>query len=213
MSPPRNGAGTATAWSALTDVVVGAAAPAPAPPTPQAGATAPSLGTAPAVSGTPQQGQTLTASTGTWNGTAPMTYAYQWFYCDQTGGNCAPIVGYTQSTYKPVVYDVGGRNKVRVTATNGAGSAQAYSALTAVVTAAPEATRPVNTTSPDDRGHAAGRQEPLGERRHVDGRPADRLQVPVAPLRLWHVHRDQRRDVDVVRPGHRATSARRSRST
>ena len=81
-----------------------------------------------------------------------MTYAYQWFYCDQTGSKCAPIVGYTQSTYKPVVYDVGGRNKVRVTATNGAGSAQAYSALTDVITAAPEATRPVNTTAPTIAG-------------------------------------------------------------
>ena len=153
----KNGAGSATAWSALTNVVVAASAPAPAPTTPTTpttDATAPTLDTAPAVSGTPQQGQTLTASTGAWKGTAPMTYAYQWFYCDSTGGNCAPIVGYTQSTYKPVVYDVGGRNKVRVTATNGAGSAQAFSALTAVVTAAPEVTRPVNTTAPAIAGTA-----------------------------------------------------------
>ena len=43
---------------------------------------APSLVSPPVISGTAQQGQTLTSSTGTWNGTQPMSYSYQWYRCD-----------------------------------------------------------------------------------------------------------------------------------
>ena len=43
---------------------------------------------APTISGTPTQGQTLTANPGTWNGTPPITYGYQWRRCDSAGANC-----------------------------------------------------------------------------------------------------------------------------
>src|SRR5947207_5142176 len=36
----------------------------------------------PTIAGAPQQGQTLTAGHGTWNGGQPQTYTYQWRRCD-----------------------------------------------------------------------------------------------------------------------------------
>jgi hypothetical protein len=87
----------------------------------------------PTISGTPQQGQTLTAGSGTWSGTQPINYAYQWQGCDSTGANCAPIAGATATTYTPTAGDVGNTLEVTVTATNAAGNATASSAPTAVV--------------------------------------------------------------------------------
>ena len=54
------------------------------------GATAPSNTSPPVVSGVAQQGQTLTASTGTWSGTAPISYAYRWQRCSP---GCLDIAG------------------------------------------------------------------------------------------------------------------------
>src|SRR3954454_14538837 len=42
---------------------------------------APASTAPPAITGTPAQGQTLTASTGSWSGTQPLTYTYQWRRC------------------------------------------------------------------------------------------------------------------------------------
>ncbi len=74
---------------------------------------------APAITGTAQVGQTLTCSSGTWTGTAPITYAYQW---KRNGSN---IGGATNSTYTLVTADAGTTVSCTVTATNGAGSASA----------------------------------------------------------------------------------------
>ena len=43
------------------------------------------------ISGTARQGQTLSSSTGTWTGTAPISYATQWWRCDSAGKNCANV--------------------------------------------------------------------------------------------------------------------------
>ena len=51
--------------------------------------------TPPSVSGTPRDGETLTAEEGTWTGTDPITYAYQWQRCDGNGLNCANLAGAT----------------------------------------------------------------------------------------------------------------------
>ena len=76
---------------------------------------------APALSGTAQEGQTLTCSTGTWTGTPIITYTYQW---KRNGSN---IGSATNSTYTLVTADVGQSIKCTVTATNGAGSVNADS--------------------------------------------------------------------------------------
>jgi len=88
---------------------------------------------APTISGTAQQGSTLTAASGTWSGTPPPSYAYQWQRCDATGANCAAISGATTQAYVAVVADVGATLRVAVTATNASGSATATSAQTAAI--------------------------------------------------------------------------------
>src|SRR5205823_5375155 len=114
-------------------------------------ATAPSNTSPPTVSGTAQQGQTLTASPGTWSGTTPITYAYQWQRC---GTSCADISGATAQTYVAAAADVGSTLRVHVTASNSAGSGTADSAQTAVVTASSSATPPANTSPPTTSGTA-----------------------------------------------------------
>jgi len=86
----------------------------------------------PTVTGTAQQGQTLTATPGTW--TAPdATFGYQWQHCDATGANCVDVAGATTSTYAVTAADVGTTLHVVVTATNRFGSAPGTSVQTAVV--------------------------------------------------------------------------------
>ena len=45
------------------------------------------------ITGTAAQGRQLTASPGTWSGLGPITFAYQWYRCDQTGSHCTLIRG------------------------------------------------------------------------------------------------------------------------
>lgn len=84
----------------------------------------------PAITGTPQEGQVLTASDGTWTGDPEPTFTYQWL------ADGEPIVGATADTYTPVTGDVDAMISVAVTGTNSAGEATAVSDEVGPVTAA-----------------------------------------------------------------------------
>lgn len=102
---------------------------------------APTNTTAPTISGTPRDGETLTASEGTWTGDEPMTFTYQWQRCDANGLNCANLAGATGRTYLVQTSDVNNRLRVAVTATNTTGASTANSQPTAAVTPPEGATR------------------------------------------------------------------------
>lgn len=104
----------------------------------------------PTISGTPQEGSKLTASSGTWSG-SPTSYAYAWSSCDQNGDACTAISGATANTYTAAASDVGHTLRVTVTATNADGSSSSTSAPTAVVSSA---SAPSNTQPPTVSGTA-----------------------------------------------------------
>ena len=108
---------------------------------------------APTITGTPETGQTLTATNGQWSGATPLTFTYQWQRCNEQGQSCQPIQGATQQTYQPQTADVGSRLVVVVTATNSDGSASATSQATAAVTSGVPAggTIPVSQVAPPSR--------------------------------------------------------------
>ena len=84
---------------------------------PIAAASSPTIGEAPAISGTSQEGQTLTASTGTWSASGAISYAYQWQSCEAGGAECSAIAGATASSYTIATSEVGVTIRVLVTAT------------------------------------------------------------------------------------------------
>jgi hypothetical protein len=103
-------------------------------PSPVVTAAKPVNVSSPTVSGTLKSGQTLSASPGTWSGTQPIAYAYQWQRCDSSGGGCGNISGARSQTYTLTTTDVGKTMRVVVTASNSAGSASAASSVTGLVT-------------------------------------------------------------------------------
>lgn len=86
---------------------------------------------APAITGTAQEGQTLSLSNGTWTGGGSISYVYAWY------ANDVLIGGATANTYVPLLAHVGAVIHATVDATNAAGSgAPVASNDTAVVIAA-----------------------------------------------------------------------------
>jgi len=96
----------------------------------------PALLRPPGIGGVPEVGRVLTADPGSWTGSSPMGFTYQWQRCDTSGAGCAPIVGATTKKHVVDGDDLGHRLRVTVTATNLAGSASSRSAATGVVTGA-----------------------------------------------------------------------------
>lgn len=84
----------------------------------------------PAINGTPRIGHTLSVTNGTWGGSSPSGYSYQWFRCPSDDpsdfGSCAPVPGATQPQYQLTQADEEERLVAKVTAirNDGGGSPQ-----------------------------------------------------------------------------------------
>jgi hypothetical protein len=119
-----NRAGSTVAVSSATAVV------APAAPT----ASPPTNTSRPRISGTAQEGKTLTGDRGGWSGN-PTSYDTVWLRCDANGHSCNPIGGSNSNTYPLGGADVGHELRFKVIARNSAGAEAATSEPTAVVRA------------------------------------------------------------------------------
>ena len=117
--------GAASQASAATSTVTAATSLAPANTTP------------PTITGTPANGQTLSAVDGQWTGATPITFSYLWQLCDSTGAGCLPITGATAKTYLLTSSAVGKTLRVQVTAANSNGTRASTSVPTAVVSSTP----------------------------------------------------------------------------
>ena len=126
-----NADGTTSATSVPT-AVIAAATDAPTNTSP------------PTVSGTPQEGKTLTGKRGKWSG-KPNDYNDYWVRCDKNGASCSDINGANKSSYVLTSADVGNTIRFKVGAQNAAGRTFASSVPTAVVSAA---SRPLPPPAP-----------------------------------------------------------------
>jgi hypothetical protein len=100
----------------------------------------------PTISGTPEEGKTLTATRGTWNNN-PTDYDYQWRRCASDGFSCVNITDATNLTYTLKTADVGHTLRFRVVAKNADGQTAALSAPTGVVQKAAVTTTTTTTTT------------------------------------------------------------------
>ena len=123
-------------------------------PTPTVGGVKPSTVLAPAVLGLAITGQTLTATEGTWTGTEPISYGFQWELCNAAGASCSEIAGARKSTFTIPDGDAGHTLRVVVTATNVAGSTEATSGQSGEVLGV----APQNTEAPSVSGTATAGQ-------------------------------------------------------
>ena len=85
------------------------------------------------VTGTAAVGRTLTAANGSWRGTAPISYSYQWQRCDAAGANCRRIDGATSTGYHATAADYLRTLRIRVAAKNRLGTTHTAGPVTAQV--------------------------------------------------------------------------------
>jgi Ca2+-binding RTX toxin-like protein/Tol biopolymer transport system component len=126
----NNAAGRASSRSGVTAVI--------SPPDPPVNTIRPTI------TGHPNDGQTLSAATGSWTGYEPKEYSPQWQRCDSEGARCADIEGAVRWDYAATAEDLGSTLRVAVSARNPSGSSTAYSSPTVVVATA----APSNDTAP-----------------------------------------------------------------
>ncbi len=116
----NNVAGSSTATTSVTGLIAGIP---------------PKNSSLPTITGGLVKGQLLTASPGSWTGSEPITYSYQWQTCGVLKTECKDISKATESLLQLGLAEVGLTVRVIVTATNAAGSAAAGSAITGLIAA------------------------------------------------------------------------------
>ena len=102
--------------------------------------------TPPTISGTPQEGKTLTGDRGVWSN-SPTDFQYYWLRCNKNGGSCSTIGGEHSREYTLSSGDVDHTIRFRVRARNADGTTDATSVPTAIIVSS-TANQPVNTTPP-----------------------------------------------------------------
>jgi hypothetical protein len=144
----------------------------------------------PTLSGVVGQGQSLTATSGSWSN-APTSYAYQWQRCDSAGSGCAPISGQTTNKYLLATADVGQTVRVSVTATNGSGaSTPTASATTTVVRADLALNQPASASSSQNTTLTPGKAN--------DGSSTTRWSSTATNNQWWQVDLGTTKQIDTV---------------
>lgn len=114
----RNVAGTRSVASAATAVVLAAR---------------PVVVSRPRLGGAFQQGGLVTATTGSWQSSRPVRFAYRWSRCERGRPVCRAIDGQTAAAYVLRLADFGQRVRVVVRAVNSGGATEAASAISPVI--------------------------------------------------------------------------------
>jgi hypothetical protein len=97
-------------------------------------------------------GTDLTGNRGSWSGTQPITYKYQWLRCNDNGESCSKITNATGTSYTVVNADENHTIRLDVTASNSQGKDTQRANATAVVPAKQGA--PTEQTPPKVSGQA-----------------------------------------------------------
>ena len=166
-------------------------------------ALAPTARTAPKITGTARDGETLTTDDGTWDGTQPLSFTYQWRRCDTSGASCVDIANANGSDVhrdRRRRRQDGARRRDRDEHRRAADS-------TADATGDRRRRR---AGEPRRRRRSPARcataLQLAADRRHLDGTPTISLQLPMAALR--RERRQLRRRSPARRTGRtRATGA------
>jgi hypothetical protein len=125
----------------------------------------------PTISGTPQEGKTLTGDRGDWSN-SPSDFDYSWLRCNKNGGSCSTIDGEHSREYTLRSVDVGNTLRFRVRATNADGTTDATTVPTAVIVSA-TANQPVNTSPPTITGTPQQGKVLTGARGNWSNNPSD----------------------------------------
>ncbi len=105
----------------------------------------------PTISGTAQEGKTLTGDKGTWKND-PTDFDYSWTRCKPNGNDCSTIKHATAQQYTVASKDVGSTLRFVVVAKNSDGKTQAQSDATDVVKPASTTTTSTTTSTTKSRG-------------------------------------------------------------